>query len=515
MKSLKIKTLAMTAMLLLTAASCSKEQKIETPDTEEQEIETSDTEEHYITAYQAGTRVGYDKNGAAYWHYGDQIGLLADSKLEDGVYFNNVFTLADGGGTSKATFYGKGAITSYATYPYNEKNYLAFERLYYYFPDTYTLTSVNTHQTWENGNGNSFNMPMLGTISTEDGQAVVRFKNIGAVVCIYVDDLPTAAGTLTVTSAENNLAGCIYTDTDSPELKNTNIATKLTNTVTFNYTGANRGNDGHFYLPVATGTYSLTISLRSDSDMDYACSIAEKDQTFTIEKGHIKFLRVTCTTNTVKQSDGSYLINGHKFIDLGLCTGTLWAETNMGASSSSDWGDYYAWGDVTANSGTPSWEDYRWSSDDTGDNLTKYNATDGRTVLEHEDDPAYVGWGNCKTPSYEDFQELLSECNWEWTTVDHHNGYKVSSKTNGNSIFLPASGDYYIEVTYDPDLSWGRDEYCIYWTTRLNESNPQFAYSTLFYQDGGNVLNWNSFDGNKKYNPSRQNGASIRPVVRL
>lgn len=131
------------AALLLVAASCSKEQSIETPDTPE----APEIEGHYLAAYQADTKVGFDENGSGYWHYGDRIGLLADSKLEDGVYFNNVFTLADGGGSAKATFWGEGAITSYATFPYNEKNSMAFEKLYYYFPDTYTLTSVNTHQT--------------------------------------------------------------------------------------------------------------------------------------------------------------------------------------------------------------------------------------------------------------------------------------------------------------------------------------------------------------------------------
>lgn len=43
-------------------------------------------------------------------------------------------------------------------------------------------------------------------------------------------------------------------------------------------------------------------------------------------------------------STSTEIINGHKFVNLGLPSGTLWAETNVGAKSKSDIGEYYAWG---------------------------------------------------------------------------------------------------------------------------------------------------------------------------
>lgn len=60
-------------------------------------------------------------------------------------------------------------------------------------------------------------------------------------------------------------------------------------------------------------------------------------------------------------------------------------------------------------------------------------------------DPATANWGNnWRMPSTADFVELLEYCNWEFTG----SGYKVSSKVNGNSIFLPAAGYRYGEELY-------------------------------------------------------------------
>ena len=62
-------------------------------------------------------------------------------------------------------------------------------------------------------------------------------------------------------------------------------------------------------------------------------------------------------------------------------------------------------------------------------------------------DPATANWGNnWSMPTTEQFQELIDECNWEFTG----NGYKVTSKKEGNtnSIFLPAAGYRYENKWY-------------------------------------------------------------------
>jgi hypothetical protein len=68
-------------------------------------------------------------------------------------------------------------------------------------------------------------------------------------------------------------------------------------------------------------------------------------------------------------------------VDLGLPSGTLWAKTNIGADSETDFGLYFAWGETegytNASSGKSfSWGDYKYG---TFSSLTKYNDSDKLT----------------------------------------------------------------------------------------------------------------------------------------
>jgi len=72
---------------------------------------------------------------------------------------------------------------------------------------------------------------------------------------------------------------------------------------------------------------------------------------------------------------------------------------NVGASSEKDAGLYFAWGETqgyTASQvGTDkqfSWNDYALTEDN-GSTMTKYNATDGKTELDLEDDAVAANWG--------------------------------------------------------------------------------------------------------------------------
>ena len=173
------------------------------------------------------------------------------------------------------------------------------------------------------------------------------------------------------------------------------------------------------------------------------------------------------------------IINGHKFIDLGLPSGLLWAETNIRAEKPADDGNYYAWGE-TESKPSYEWDTYKYCT--SSDNMTKYNSTDSKTVLDKEDDAAYVNWGSsCRMPTRDDFTELLksSNCTWTWTsqtTSDGSsiNGYTVTSIKNGNSIFLPASG-----YRYNGNLNvHGSNGY--YWSSTLYSYDSDYAYYLLF-----------------------------------
>lgn len=136
------------------------------------------------------------------------------------------------------------------------------------------------------------------------------------------------------------------------------------------------------------------------------------------------------------------MINGHKFLDLGLPSGLLWAETNLGAKTAGDVGDYYAWGETTPKDSLFTRAGYKYYTPPTP-TYSKYNGTDGLTELENIDDVAYVNWkGNCRMPTKSDFIELINNCKWGITygaSKDYKpvKGFLVTSKKNNKNIFLP------------------------------------------------------------------------------
>ena len=138
---------------------------------------------------------------------------------------------------------------------------------------------------------------------------------------------------------------------------------------------------------------------------------------------------------TMGEKPQDKVINGHKFKDLGLPSGLLWAETNIGASSATDDGDYFAWGETSPKT-SYSWSTYKW-----GSYPSKYNSSDGKTTLDAADDAATVKWGTgCRMPDSSELQELYDECNWSWkSSYNGASGYLVTGP-NGNTIFFPASG---------------------------------------------------------------------------
>ncbi len=158
-----------------------------------------------------------------------------------------------------------------------------------------------------------------------------------------------------------------------------------------------------------------------------------------------------------------------EYVDLGLSV--KWATFNVGASKPEDYGDYFAWGETEPKE-VYSWATYKWG---TSSNMTKYNTTDGKTILDIDDDAAYVNWGgDWRMPSKEEVDELTQQCNWLWTTHNNVNGYKVTGP-NGNSIFLPAAGYKGSGPTY-PE---GEDG--LYWTNTLEKQH--YSYLIVLHDD--------------------------------
>ena len=248
------------------------------------------------------------------------------------------------------------------------------------------------------------------------------------------------------------------------------------------------------------------------ADQRYKLGSSMKDYSFTISKivsgttyyyrTYVKLLDEvyyssvnSITTMGEKPTTPTYtLINGHKFIDLGLPSGLLWAKTNVGASSSTDYGDYFAWGETKSKS-YYDWSTYKW-----GSSLSKYNSRDGKTTLDAEDDAATVNWGEgCRMPSRDEFKELYNKCDWSWKS-DYQgtgvSGYLVTGP-NGNTIFFPASG-----FRGSGNLNY-RGSYGYYWSSSLYSSFTDYAYNLSFYSG--------SINPSDSYN--RCYGYPVRPVA--
>lgn len=107
----------------------------------------------------------------------------------------------------------------------------------------------------------------------------------------------------------------------------------------------------------------------------------------------------------------------YKTIDLGLPSGILWADRNIGAATPEDSGLYFQWGDTQGYTAEQvgdgeglkpfSWTDYKFSIDGSSSNFSKYNTTDNKKVLDLEDDAAHVIMGgNWRMPTFEEYKEL-------------------------------------------------------------------------------------------------------------
>ena len=417
-----------------------------------------------LTAYQsngeADTRLGFDNKGKAYWHAADKIGVWSNGESKF-----NAFDLSEGAGSATASFRGEvmDGAGDYAVYPYNENHKLSGTTLTYYLPSSYTYTSVDQTFFPDDNNGNSFGMPMWGKVTDDN---TVSFKHLGGVLCIMIDKMPAASGTVTVTATGNQLCGSFSASlTDAtPEIKT--ATSSADNTVTFAFSNATEGAQGVFYLPVATGNYSLKIKVSDGTK--------SSGTTTSVEMTRTRLQAVYVTTSYV--IDNSQTINGHYFVDLGLPSGLLWAETNIGAENAADDGNYYAWGE-TATKETYNWSTYKYY-DTSSSSVSKYTSTDGKTVLENSDDVAYVKWGSsCRMPTQAEFAELCdtTNCKWTWTSkLTSSNstikGYEVTSRKNGNSIFLPASG------CRNEGSLYYHGSYGYYWSGTLDSEGTRCLY---------------------------------------
>ena len=240
-----------------------------------------------------------------------------------------------------------------------------------------------------------------------------------------------------------------------------------------------------------------TIDLKEGEMLDVKLSMKKSTGNTVSAVASDASSAVTPSASSAGSSTASGTINGHEYVDLGLSV--KWATCNVGASTPEGYGDYFAWGE-TSRKNKYSWNTLKYCNNSRGSSFSKYNqdqrgTRDNKTRLELSDDAARVNWGGSwRTPTYDELDELKNQCIWQWTTVNGHNGYRVTSKRNGRSIFLPAAGYRYGGSFINVGL--GGD----YWSSSLTSSSLN-AYNLGFFSDG---VDWGIY--------SRSYGQSVRAV---
>jgi len=129
---------------------------------------------------------------------------------------------------------------------------------------------------------------------------------------------------------------------------------------------------------------------------------------------------------------------GHGYVDLGLSV--KWATANVASyeTEPTECGGYYSFGAV-------SHKDYFSESNSLVEGkslkqLIREGIVDKNGNLTARYDAATVNWGaDWRTPTAEEWNELLSGCYWEWVIVDGKKGL-LATGPNGNTIFFRAGG---------------------------------------------------------------------------
>jgi hypothetical protein len=209
-----------------------------------------------------------------------------------------------------------------------------------------------------------------------------------------------------------------------------------------------------------------------------------------------------------------------KMIDLGLPSGLLWADRNIGASNPDEVGLYFQWGDTVGYTTeqitngekefSAQFSDYFDATVD-GRNVTfnKYNFDGGFTVLQPEDDAATVNMGaEYRMPTKANFEELINNCTLAVVDTDGNEYEVIGGKvkiegkfkgvkftgSNGNSIFIPLS--------YCVENRQFTNDYCYLWSSMLSETTYYTAIPLIATSTGTVTI----------YNAYRTVGMPIRGV---
>ena len=418
------------------------------------------------------TRTVRQSDGRIFWSPGDKINLFYGSS--PGSEFTATITepsatapfegylLAATGASEQ----GVATQTFWGVYPYDAANTCDGTGVYL----TVKGTQVSSPGSFGNG--------MNPAVANSPGLSL-SFKNVGSWFVFSV----LSSGVTSVTFSGNNgedIAGKVHVTLDSSG-KPVSEVVEGEGLKSITVTPEN----GNEFIP--NTDYYITL-LPQTLSQGYTFTMYTGDGKVAIRKTESSKTFVLSQHSTGRKIDKD-LPWQTLYVDMG--DGVMWATMNVGASSPQDFGDYFAWGETTTK------DNYSWStySYGTESNLTKYNSADGLTRLQPGDDAATVNWGgDWRTPTEEEWAWLTNDNNCTWTKSYNPYGYTVTSRINGNSIFLPLAGYYWEQ----PNSNYTG----YYWSSDLSSTYLYEARMRMF--DSGST--------NSMTDSNRSVGRSVRPV---
>ncbi len=510
------RTAVLVAIVSLLASSCGEEFDFNGGKSQEEHLVTlnagvgekdDDSDENDIKT----RAIFMNDNGKAvfYWQSSDSVGVaingsesLAPLALE-----------SEYAGKQSGVFSGKvkGEVGSYAVYPYNKNHKISGNKLTYHLPSSYNCQSQSTVvYDWLSSEDDisvyniSANPSLYAQISDSEVSSSAQFKMLGGMFCVKLDYTPSSEFTLSVIS-DRKISGDFDVDLSAEQPKMTAASESVKDTVTFNMSIPTGNHSFVVYLPVPEGSYNFTVRMGCYNGSKIAETIyTSSTKSVTISRGEIK--RVSLKESSMTK-DSYLMIDGHKFVDLGLPSGILWADMNIGAESEADAGDYYSFGELETK------EKYTQDSykfwDSNTKSYSKYNKD--KTTLDAEDDVVTQKWGSkFRMPTDTELGELSTNCEWTYTTRTNSagktvHGSQVKSNSTGASIFIPESG--YKEGTSMKDSSYGY----LLGSTILNTAPYNGAHIVyFFFLTGGGY----SHAGGPNTNAFRYFGYPVRAIYK-
>lgn len=239
-------------------------------------------------------------------------------------------------------------------------------------------------------------------------------------------------------------------------------------------------------LLIGGGYYKIKYWLNPEESPEYKAAQKRKE----IEEQRLKEQQKEIQKQAIIQTEKK---KEKKAIDLGLSV--MWADSNLYGDIDSGKGAKYSWGDIEKRTF------FRYIDG----KLNKKSEYDLKRIIGNDDlsicgneqfDAARYLWGDkWRLPQKNELDELINQCDWEWTTIDGIWGYKVIGK-NGNFIFLPVTGEYVGDKSNSLQSGY-------YWSGSANTDILGEEAHFLYFDENQKSRNSNGI---------RWHGMAIRPV---